>query len=502
MKSVYLFLLFVLPAVLSFGQKAYTPSIETCDCAFKVDSSFLRLVQPQYQADYVFQLRADSSLTAKCGYLLVPENRRNRRSTMIKLPFVVLSSKYAINKKPDPLLYTAGGPGGSSLGWINGQTAKLLASDRDCIAFEQRGTRFAIPHLRTLLLDSVMRIAYRKNLPKDSMWLIGVQLYKKELIRKGIDINAYNSDATVQDIGDLLQALHIDSINLLGGSYSGGLVTAVSQKYPAKVRSLVLDSPLPMFSPVDEDEHRHFIEALHVLSERARKDSASASYANIEQQFHDYFRKIKDSIFVLTMPDPVNQQPISIQYNKNELLDIIVNAILDRSQLKAVPDIILDITNGDHEKYMLPKLRRKLIANTHPDGMRMLVYCADQTGYHDEQVIRQLFDLYPYLEGYHINDVWKEVCDCWGNPAISAETKKRYYSSTPMLVADGAMDAACSPRYMLELKHYFIHAQAFLFNNMSHGVGGRTFTEMMQQFLNDPYRPVQFKDENVVLLQR
>lgn len=502
MKRICLFLPVILFAFCSFGQKVYTPSIEYCDCAFKVDSSFLQLVQPQYRADYVFQLRADSTLATKCGYLLVPENRQNKKSRMIKLPFVITGNKNTNNKKADPLLFTSGGPGNSSLGWINGQTARLLAADRDCIAFEQRGTRFAIPHLRTLLLDSVMRVAYRKNLSKDSMWMIGVQLYKKELIRKGIDINAYNTDATVQDIGDLLQALGIDSVNLLGGSYSGGLVTAVAQKFPGKVRSLILDSPLPTFSPVDEDEHRHFIEALHVLSERAKRDSASPKYADVEQRFHDYFKKIQDSVFILQMTDPVTQQPLAVEYTRVELLDIIVGSILDRSQLKAVPDIILDITSGNHEKYILPKIKRKFTANTHPDGMRMLVYCADATGYHDEKVIKQVFSLYPYLEGYHINDVWKPVCDCWNVPSISPETKKHFYSGIPMLVGDGAMDAACSPRYMLELKHYFINAQAFLFNNMSHGVGGATFTSMMQQFLNAPYQQIEFRDENVVLMQR
>lgn len=45
-------------------------------------------------------------------------------------------------KKKDPVLFTSGGPGNSSLGWINGMTKSSILKDRDCIAFEQRGTRF------------------------------------------------------------------------------------------------------------------------------------------------------------------------------------------------------------------------------------------------------------------------------------------------------------------------------------------------------------------------
>ncbi len=50
-------------------------------------------------------------------------------------------------KKKDPLLFTTGGPGGSSLGWARGAAEHSLINDRDCIAFEQRGTQFALPNL-------------------------------------------------------------------------------------------------------------------------------------------------------------------------------------------------------------------------------------------------------------------------------------------------------------------------------------------------------------------
>lgn len=176
---------------------------------------------------------------------------------------------------------------------------------------------------------------------------------------------------------------------------------------------------------------------------------------------------------------------------------------IDQSKLKAVPDIILDIINGDHIKYIQPKIERILTRFPSPDGMRMLVYCADQAIYHDQNVVKQLYSIYPYLDGYHINDVWKPVCDCWNNTPVKAETKKHFYTNTPVLIADGAMDPGCSPRYMLELKHYMVNAQAFLLTNMSHGVGGKTFSLMMQQFLdNKPYLTINPKDESVVFLER
>ena len=195
----------------SYSQKkqAYVAKIEPCDCAVKVDSNYKN----------------------QCGYLIVPENRKKGNGKTIKLPFIIAKSNNP-DKRKDPLLFTAGGPGGSSLGWITGVGKRSIISDRDCIAFEQRGTQYAIPNLYSPELDEAIQDSYRKNLPKDSMIIVGVKRYKKALEAKGIDLAGYNTDETVSDIHDLLNALDIDSVNLLGGSYSGGLMLAVYKETP------------------------------------------------------------------------------------------------------------------------------------------------------------------------------------------------------------------------------------------------------------------------------
>ena len=186
-------------AILFLGVKTHAQApaqprlIEPSACPFKIDSSF----------------------KTRCGYLLVPENRQKPNSPTIKLPFIIAYSKNP-DKHKDPLLFTSGGPGGSSLGWINGAVKHSPIQDRDCIAFEQRGTRYALPALDGHTLSDAIKESYRINLDKDSMMLVGVRRFKAELEAKGIDLSGYNTDETVADIDDLLIALHIDSVNLLG----------------------------------------------------------------------------------------------------------------------------------------------------------------------------------------------------------------------------------------------------------------------------------------------
>ncbi|MCG2615351.1 alpha/beta hydrolase [Terrimonas sp. NA20] len=454
-----------------------------------MDSVYLGSVPPTLRSDSVFLNKIDSGFKTDCGYLIVPENRRKKNSRPIRLPYIIVRSK-SPDKKKDPVLFTSGGPGNSSLSWAQGITRSSIIETRDCIAFEQRGTKYAIPYLRNTELDSAWHEAYRYNLSIDSMTIVGVNRYKQRLEKRGIDLAGYNSAETVDDIIDLLKLLRIDSINLSGGSYSGGLMTAVARKAPDRVRSMVLDSPLPTFSPIDEDEPVHFMEAMRTLSSYCEKDSADkASYGDLYNRFINYFNSIVDKKFYQPVPDGTVTRQVA--YTKNELLQIIVSAILDNNRIKEVPFIVNKLISGDHETYIRPYLERMMKRYPAPDGMRMAVYCADQASYHNPERIQQVYKLYPFLRDYRINDVYKAMCDCFGVPPVSRNTKEAFYSIVPALIADGEMDAACSPLYVWQLRHYFPNSQCFLFLKKGHGVGSPEFRLLTQKFLDDPYQKLE-----------
>jgi pimeloyl-ACP methyl ester carboxylesterase len=479
--------------------KKYTPRIEECDCRFAVDPEFLKNVPEAFKGAFAQPVaKIDSSFKTKCGYLIVPENRNKKNSNMIKLPFIIVKSKNP-NKKSDPILFTSGGPGNSSLNWATGVTRNLLIEDRDCIAFEQRGTRFAIPYIRSFDLDNAIKEAYRKNLSKDSMTIVGLKNYKKSLEARHIDISGYNTDETVSDIHDLLSTLKIDSVNLFGVSYSGGLMTAVLQRYPSRIRSLMLDSPLPSFIPIDEDEPANFNEALDVLFRHVEKDSLNkALYGNLKQNFQHYFTSIKDKTFYIPYLEAGTKDSIKIAYTKNELIGTLVNTMYDDSNRKNIPFMINDMIQGNHKPYVNNFLDELFKRNSAPDGMRISVYCADQAAYHSEKILKEMYNVYPYMEGYHINDVYKEMCDCWKVPPIKKETKQGFYSTKPILLADGEMDPACRPVYIDLIAHYMPNSQRFLLLQRAHGVIGRDMAGIIRSFLDDPYKKIGSDNKNII----
>jgi pimeloyl-ACP methyl ester carboxylesterase len=452
------------------------PRIEPCDCQVKIDSNF----------------------KTQCGYLIVPENRRKKSSNTIKLPFIIVKSNNP-NKRKDPILYTAGGPGGSSLRWTSSLSNRVLVENRDCIAFEQRGTHFALPSLWSGELVEAIQESYRKNLPKDSMVIEGTKRYKKALEARGIDLEGYNTDETVSDIHDLLTTLKIDSVNLFGGSYSGGLMLAVLQKAPARIRSLVLDSPLPTYVPIDEEEPANFNEALKIMFERCERDSSDkVLYRNLFEKFQTYFTSIGGKTFTIPHYDKVTKDTLQIQYTRNDLLYSIVNTMYSYRSLKKVPFMITEIIADRHQPYVTETLN-SVLQGSAPSGMRISVYCADQMAYHDEAVLQQSYELYPQVAGFRINDVFQEMCSCWNVPPIQAQTKQPFYSSKPALLAAGAMDPACRPLYIDLIQHYLPNSQRVLYLTRSHMVlGGKDGDRMIREFLDQPYKRVEIREKDVI----
>jgi pimeloyl-ACP methyl ester carboxylesterase len=452
-------------------EKGYTPKIEPCNCAFK----------------------ADSSLKTRCAYLIVPENRNKPNGKTIKLPFIYVGSNNP-NKHKDPVLYTAGGPGASSLGGVRFIHQRAFIKDRDYIAFEQRGTSYAQPCLSCDSMGEAMKQAYRKNLPLDSMVLQQVKKCHKALTTKGIDLNAYNTIENADDIEDLRRALHIDSINLIGISYSGGLMMTIMRNFPEHIRSVILDSALPGFVNYEEDALFSINESLNRIFSNCDRDSLDkVLYGNMKQRFQQYFTSIGDKVFTLKYLEKGATDSISIKYRRSELLDFLVDKLSDNGALKNVPYIINQLIEGNDKVYMtwyFDNIFNAGINNTL--GMRFSMYCSEQINYADQKLIDKQNEIFPYLAGYRFNNVDHPICSCWNVKSVDPVAKTPVYSNIPVLLSSGDTDPYCRPFYNDLIHNYMPNSQRLLFTDKTHGplLNTRAGDELLGIFLNNPAKKV------------
>ena len=153
------------------------------------------------------------SVDAEMGELRVPENRGKPDSRTIALKFVRFKSTAA--KPGSPIVYLAGGPGGSGIGAASGSRFPLFLALRefgDVLAFDQRGTGASEPDMRCGS-DQMIPLGEPLDRVKAGAVLAGaVKACADRLRASGVDVDAYNSRSSAADLNDLRKALGADKL--------------------------------------------------------------------------------------------------------------------------------------------------------------------------------------------------------------------------------------------------------------------------------------------------
>ncbi len=191
---------------------------------------------------------------AECGYLVLPENRRQPGASTVRLPIVILKADPDDDAHGDPILYITGGPGSDTdidrrgmSTWLRIRRAEWLEG-RDFILFDQRGVGMAKPALECPEVNRVgMQLLTLTGKPEEqrSLYVQSLNECAARLRREGRDPANYTTRTTVADIADLRAALGIKEWNLLGGSYGSRVALAVMRYRPEGVRAVILDSVFP-----------------------------------------------------------------------------------------------------------------------------------------------------------------------------------------------------------------------------------------------------------------
>ena len=174
---------------------------------------------------------------SSCGYLTVPEKHalygKPASTTNIEIAVIKLASTSA-NKKIDPVVYLAGGPGGSASSSIDYIVADgTFLSDRDVYLVDQRGTGYSKPALFCTEYDMA-------GTPEQ------VAACKARLKTAGIDLDAYRSVESALDFIELRKSLSISQWNLYGISYGTRLATTIMRENSEGIRSVILDGMFPI----------------------------------------------------------------------------------------------------------------------------------------------------------------------------------------------------------------------------------------------------------------
>jgi pimeloyl-ACP methyl ester carboxylesterase len=196
--------------------------------------------------------------TIFCGFLQVPQNRANPTGLQIALPYARIRAESA-HPDPEPLIYIAGGPGGSALAEFSALYPRLrpLRRDRDLVFYDQRGTILAEPALDCELntpprtadaLDAAIAAAEAQTPalyhPLDAHDA-AIAACAAKLHAAGVDLAFYDTTTHARDLIDLAHALGYPRYHLYGASYGTRIALEAMRLAAPGLTAVVLDAVDP-----------------------------------------------------------------------------------------------------------------------------------------------------------------------------------------------------------------------------------------------------------------
>jgi pimeloyl-ACP methyl ester carboxylesterase len=315
---------------------------------------------------------------AICGTLTVAEDRADKASRLIGLPFVVLPAKASV-KANDPVVIFTGGPGPSSLPVVGAIPAEdlqqyPLRQKRDVIVMTQRGTDLTTPQsldCNELVLDFVGG----QRFASEAAVIGAATACRDRLVAAGAKLGTYTTKVIARDMEDLRVLLGAQrgfkQWNVVGSSYGSKLAQAYVRDTPHGVRSVVYDGPYPL-----SELGLYYAGQLDALSNvidacKAQADCAAA-YPDLRNRFARAVERLE------TTPEVLRGVPV----RGHELLNVLRGALAtpqaEYGKLPLFMDLVAkgDLAGADS---VLPFVDNLILA-INSEGMFYTVSCTDDAG--------------------------------------------------------------------------------------------------------------------------
>lgn len=418
----------------------------------------------------------------ECGYLVVPEDYDALESAIIRLPVIIIHSR-SPNPAPDPILFTEGGPGYSSLGSVWWLARSEFANKRDIVILEQRGNVYAQPNLVCDLTTAWGEKAGQPCLDN--------------FADEGIDLGQYTTANIVADIHTLRQVLAYDAWNLYGTSYSTRLMQLTMHRHPEGIRSVILQSVSSLTETRYEHDPEHAMRALQVMLDDCAADPAcAAAYPDLESQLYTAVHNLNAEPVSFEFADTETGEPYSTAVDGLRFLDwMVTDAFYGPARpphkTAYLPLLIDQVARGNLEllfPWVDDQMHGRYMDSSFAWGLYFAVNCQDDAGAVTGRMMAEQAAVYPQLGGYLRAARELEVCEAWDLPAAPPLLSEPFASDIPTLILAGRYDPITPPSWGQLVADKLSRGYYFEFSSAGHNVGqdNPCVEEIKQAFMDDP----------------
>jgi pimeloyl-ACP methyl ester carboxylesterase len=383
-----------------------------------------------------------AGLPARCGTLIMPEDRLTGTGRTIPVRFVVIPAT-GPDRAPDPVVWFSGGPGGSAVDDIPGNMS-LLANvnvHRDLVFVDQRGTggsnSLNCPIFAGGLAD---KPAMRASIQSCLAHLPG-------------DLQFYTTAMYADDINQLLGDLHYAQVNLIGISYGTDAEQVFALRHPARVRTMTLLSGSPLnirlfdFAPGNSQ-----LALEHVFAMCQSQPTCQQAFPHLAADWAALWASVGKSPWVL----PAAQSPTktTVRLDQAGLASWIYNAMFT-GDISPIPALVHALATASNKPATLASVISGLLASGElspgsSSGVnQMMVFeieCTEPWQTVQPAALSDQRGSFEYQTDLQSAQQWQFMCPLIPKSAAAVGQQQPAVSRVPVLAFNGAYDPIEQPR--------------------------------------------------------
>lgn len=434
----------------------------------------------------------------ECGFVIVPEDHNQPEGPEIRLAVAIVKDQ-SPDHQPDPVILLSGGPGEKTV-----QSAQNVVylfphvhPNRDLIVFDQRGVGLSEPALEC---QEWIQAQYDLMDEEDAMLALETAFNtlmecRDRLVSEGYNLSAYNTNQSAADVEAIRQALGYEQINLLGGSYGSLLAQAVMREYPEHLRSVVMNSILPL-------DASFFIQAplntsnavLNLLAACEADAACNAAYPELTQVFLDVVAQLNQEPVIITVTHALTGEDYEVLLTGDRAFSNLVGFLYQTQLIPLLPEAIYDVAKGDYN--LMAQLQGLNLAmyEALSRGMTFSVLCAEDLIGKTEQ---DLLDVYAEIPGALAGRVDPEfaiqysifaTCENWPVEQVDPAFKQPLVSDLPTLILEGEFDPVTPMDFAQQIAATLANSHVYEFPGVGHNILVATpcSRQMIGQFIQSP----------------
>jgi len=432
---------------------------------------------------YRFEAADGTRVDAELGELEVPEHRARPGSRTIRLRFVRFA---ATSKRPgSPIVYLAGGPGGSGIAAARGSRFPLFMALRahgDVIALDQRGTGLSEPSTRCTERYVIPPGEPLRAASGGAAMAEAVRRCADRLRGQGLDPGGYTTRESAADLEALRNALGAEKLTLWGISYGTHLALAALAAYGPRVDRLILAGVecLDCTDKLPSDQQR-LLERIAGLA--ASDPDVRARVPDLLGSIRALLGELEARPKTVALARPGRPGPAPITVGALDL-QVVLAGMLDGPESFAVlPDLVWRLERGDWTALAL--LAADFRAGTAPSLMAVAMDCA--SGASTARRRRIANERAGALLGDAINLPFPHICSGVGVADLGDAFRAPVRSPVPALVISGTLDGRTPARNGEELARGLRGARHLVVEGAGHSdplfLSSPKILEAMEAFL-------------------